>query len=321
MQADSVDYGERRSGTRAEAGAYSLLSFARKCGQGIGGFLGGGVIAAFGYLSGAASQDAVAIQGIKVAAGFVPAVLRLCAAVVISVYPLTADAHRSIVAELDERRARRAIREATGAVAHFEPSGPVVTINEEYGAGGATVALRVAERLSVPYMRSRFTSEDFEDGDPAGTATFDVGTARFLRSLSRTGVDADASIAADAIADTDLVAQNTAEIVTRVRDGGVIVGRDGAAVLASVPGVLHVRLVGSVESRITRATRETGIDRALATDRLRREDQLRSAMSRRLMKYDPTDPRHYDLVFDTGRTGLEEVVKEIIAASKAKRRR
>src|SRR5699024_3833396 len=35
MQADTVDYGEWRTGTRAEGGSYSILSFVRKTGQGI----------------------------------------------------------------------------------------------------------------------------------------------------------------------------------------------------------------------------------------------------------------------------------------------
>ena len=35
MQADTVDYGEWKTGTRSEGGAYSILSFVRKCGQGL----------------------------------------------------------------------------------------------------------------------------------------------------------------------------------------------------------------------------------------------------------------------------------------------
>ena len=80
MQADTVDYGEWKTGTRAEGGAYSFLSFVRKTGQGIGGALGGAIIAAFGYVSGAPEQTEQAVQGIKVAAGWAPAVLCLIAA-------------------------------------------------------------------------------------------------------------------------------------------------------------------------------------------------------------------------------------------------
>ena len=112
MQADTVDYGEWKTGTRAEGGSYSILSFVRKCGQGIGGFVGGAVIGAFGYVAGSVFQSAEAIQGIKVAAGWVPAGLCVIAALVLLRYPFGAEQHREIVAELRQRRARaRSARE------------------------------------------------------------------------------------------------------------------------------------------------------------------------------------------------------------------
>ena len=37
LQADTVDYGEWKSGVRAEGSSYAMLSFMRKVGQGIGG--------------------------------------------------------------------------------------------------------------------------------------------------------------------------------------------------------------------------------------------------------------------------------------------
>ena len=127
MQADTVDYGEWKTGTRAEGGSYSILSFIRKCGQGFGGFVGGAVIGAFGYAAGVEVQSAEAVQGIKVAAGWVPAGLCIIAALVLLLYPLGAEQHRGIVAELHHRRAIRALGEDRGLVAVR----PVVTINEQ----------------------------------------------------------------------------------------------------------------------------------------------------------------------------------------------
>jgi glucuronide carrier protein len=108
MQADTVDYGEWKTGTRAEGGSYSILSFVRKTGQGLGGFLGGAGIAAFGYVSGAPDQTEQAVQGIKIAAGWAPAVLCLVAVGAMLMYPLTAKEHAGIVQELNQRRARSA---------------------------------------------------------------------------------------------------------------------------------------------------------------------------------------------------------------------
>lgn len=48
MQADTVDYGEWKTGIRSEGGSYSLWSYIRKCGQGFGGWAGMAIIGAFG---------------------------------------------------------------------------------------------------------------------------------------------------------------------------------------------------------------------------------------------------------------------------------
>ena len=105
LQADTVDYGEWKSGIRAEGGSYSVLSFTRKTGQGVGGAAAAYVIGAGGYVSGAASQTHSAINAIRVAAGIIPAALILAATAVMLAYPLTEKAFRAIVAETAARRA------------------------------------------------------------------------------------------------------------------------------------------------------------------------------------------------------------------------
>lgn len=107
MQADTVDYGEWKTGVRSEGGAYSILSFSRKVGQGIGGFVAGGILAAYAYVPQAAEQSAEAVQGIRLSAGWIPAALSVAAAIIIAFYPLKADKHQQIIAELVDRRAER----------------------------------------------------------------------------------------------------------------------------------------------------------------------------------------------------------------------
>jgi glucuronide carrier protein len=105
LQADTVEYGEWKSGVRAEGASYSVLSFTRKVGQGIGGAAAAWTIGIGGYVSGAASQTDAAVTAIKIAAGIVPAVAVAAAVVVMLAYPLTEKAFRVVVAELAERRA------------------------------------------------------------------------------------------------------------------------------------------------------------------------------------------------------------------------
>ena len=105
LQADTVDYGEWRSGVRAEGGSYSVLSFTRKTGQAIGGAAAAYTIGLGGYVSGAAVQSDAAVNSIRIAAGVVPAVAVAGAVAVMLTYPLTEQAFRTIVGELAGRRA------------------------------------------------------------------------------------------------------------------------------------------------------------------------------------------------------------------------
>jgi glucuronide carrier protein len=109
LQADTVDYGEWQTGTRAEGSNYSVLSFTRKVGQGVGGAIAAYTIGLGGYVSNTAVQTDSAVISIRVAVGIIPGVVFLLAAAVMSAYPLTEKAYRSLIAEVAARRANRAV--------------------------------------------------------------------------------------------------------------------------------------------------------------------------------------------------------------------
>lgn len=321
MQADTVDYGEWKTGTRSEGGSYSILSMIRKTGQGLGGAVGGGVIAAFGYNGKAVEQTADAIFGLRVATGWVPAALGVVAALVIWFYPLTEKAHRDLVSELNDRREAR-LREdvsaasvAAGGVATLVGTRPVVTLFEQYGSGADVVGRKVAARLGVPYVGQRLSSEQLEvpDDDVPGVETlFD----RFLRGYTNTtGSTADVSAAAaDRATDRMIADENTREVLEAVREGGVILGRNATAILSSDPRALHVRLTASVGDRVRRAVAAEGISPEVADERQRREDVVRVEMSQRLYDWNPDDDVHYDVVVNTSRFSVDEAVDLIVNA-------
>jgi glucuronide carrier protein len=104
FQADTVDYGEWRSGIRAEGGSYAVLSFTRKAGQAVGGAAAAYTIGFGGYVSGATTQSDAALAAIRGAAGIVPAVGVAAAAAMMLAYPLTEDRFRELIRELTARR-------------------------------------------------------------------------------------------------------------------------------------------------------------------------------------------------------------------------
>jgi glucuronide carrier protein len=107
LQADTVEYGEWKTGSRTEGATYSVFSFTRKVGQAIGAAAASYTIGLGGYVSGAASQPDSAVTAIKTAAGLVPAAFILAAIATMSAYPLTEARFREILREVAQRRAGR----------------------------------------------------------------------------------------------------------------------------------------------------------------------------------------------------------------------
>jgi len=116
LEADTVEYGEWKTGVRTEGITYALFSFTRKTGQAVGGALAAYALAVGGYAASTTTQSASAMWGIRTAEGLIPAATALIAIAIMAVYPLTDKRHKEIVAEIAERR------EAAGAAAPIDPS-------------------------------------------------------------------------------------------------------------------------------------------------------------------------------------------------------
>jgi GPH family glycoside/pentoside/hexuronide:cation symporter len=106
MLGDAADYSEFKNGRRATGLVYSAGSFATKFGGGIAGAIIGFVLAAFHYNG----QDEVAIQGavpgIIMLMSWIPAIIAMIAAGVMTLYPLNQNKMDEITSELNSRRAK-----------------------------------------------------------------------------------------------------------------------------------------------------------------------------------------------------------------------
>jgi len=108
LEADTVEYGEWKTGVRTEGTTYALFSFTRKVGQALGGAAAAYTIGLGGYIAGkGVVQTDSAKTAIKVAAGVVPAGFIVVALAIIFFYPLTERVFRDVVAEVAARRAAR----------------------------------------------------------------------------------------------------------------------------------------------------------------------------------------------------------------------
>jgi GPH family glycoside/pentoside/hexuronide:cation symporter len=106
MLGDAADYSEFKNGRRATGLVYSAGSFATKFGGGLAGAIIGFVLAAFHYNG----QDTVAIQGavpgIIMLMSWIPTVIAMIAAGIMTLYPLNQKKMDDITIELNNRRAK-----------------------------------------------------------------------------------------------------------------------------------------------------------------------------------------------------------------------
>lgn len=204
---------------------------------------------------------------------------------------------------------------------------PVVTVAALYGAGGAGVGRRVAERLGVPFLdrqipagaarRSGLREAAVEDVDDAPRNTF----RRMADALGRTSPPSGAGYGgADRLEVEERNVRSAIEgfLAQAAVTGGVAVGRGGMVVLRGVPWALHVHLTGPREARIAQGMAIERVDEVTARDRQRSEDRARRSYVRRAYGIDGTDPALYHLVVDSTALELDTCVELIVTAASAR---
>lgn len=187
---------------------------------------------------------------------------------------------------------------------------PVVTIFEHYGAGADHVGRRVAESLGTPFHGQAFSSQELEEEYALEQNALLASVYGVMGGAFRGFEGPD--VVATQQQKYDLVMENNRAVRRMADEGGVILGRNGAVVLADRPNTLHVLLTGSVQDRVERAAREAGIPAERAAKRQQREDEVRAEMSRVLYGWDPRLPERYDMVLNTSRVPLTAAVEAIV---------
>jgi cytidylate kinase len=204
----------------------------------------------------------------------------------------------------------------------------VVTISAPYGAGGAYIGPRLAERLGVPFVDRAIPTEVAQRlAVPLAEAVRHDETCggvfeRFIRVLAPAGLAFGARpFPEHEIVDETAYRDTTEQVIRELaaREGGVFLGRAAALVLRGTPRALHVRLHGPRERRIERAAALEGLTRDEAARRLADTDRAREAYVHHFYGADPNDLRHYHLAVDTTEIDLDCCVDMIAAAAQCGR--
>jgi hypothetical protein len=203
----------------------------------------------------------------------------------------------------------------------------VVTLSASYGAAGAEIAPRVAERLGLPFHDRVIPAQvagrlgvPVEEAE-ANDETVVGGLWRLVASLGTMPDPVGGVLPIPGVPDARAYRQQTERILGEMADGsgGVVLGRAAAWVLADRPDALHVRLDGPRERRLDAAVARSGRPR----DEVRREmagaDREREAYVRHFYRCDPAAAKHYHLVVDSTALPIGAVVELIVTAARARR--
>lgn len=190
---------------------------------------------------------------------------------------------------------------------------PVVTIFEAYGAGATTIGQKVADKLGLPFHAQAFSSEAVAGEAAQEESDNNAVLARVLSVLGGAygGLESRDIVTTQA-EKFDLITENNRTVWRYADEGGVIVGRNGAVILANRPNTVHVLLTGDVEDRVKRAANELGISVQLAAGRRAHEEDVRVQMSKTLYGWDPSQPDRYDVVINTSRISEDAAAEAIV---------
>jgi cytidylate kinase len=201
---------------------------------------------------------------------------------------------------------------------------PVVTLAALHGTEGSVVGPRVAERLDVEFFDRAVSSAIAERTGLTEQAVASVEDRprrpidRLVSNLARVTDSTTATgrpVERVDVEERRLRGEIEEFLVRASRAGGVVLGRGGAVVLASVPGVLHVYLGGPREGRVEQVMESERVDRPTAERRVDANDRARREYVREFYGVDGDDPSLYHLVVDAVALGVEGCVDLIVLAS------
>ncbi len=209
----------------------------------------------------------------------------------------------------------------------------VITLSRQYASGGDEIAARVCELLDYRYFDKQlmvkvatevglsegevvdFSEERYEvrsflsrlfHAGPGPTATINVWQADEQGQRTLTERQLDDIECAGLVRHTVLAAYQQGNVL--------IVGRGGQAILREKPGVLHIRIVASLDARM-RYLRSQGMKGiAEMKSKLAERDKANALYLKRFYDVDGNDPLLYDLVINTDRISTDAAVQIISTA-------
>ena len=197
----------------------------------------------------------------------------------------------------------------------------IITISREFGAGGGEVAERLAQALGWSLVDNELIDDVATRAGvaPEEVAELEESAPSFIERLSRTLASAMPEfVAPEGGTLPDLSEERLVKVTENAvsdlagHENIVLVGRAAAAVLASRPGAMHVKIVAPRAERITRISARLNVDAKEAEKRINESDGNRARYHKQYYQRDWSDASNYHLVVNTGRLGIDAAVAVIL---------
>ena len=197
----------------------------------------------------------------------------------------------------------------------------IITISRQFGAGGAEVARRVADRLQWRVADNEFVERVATRAGltPDEVAVREERVPNFIERLAWALASASAELAVptgatmEGLSEPLMVRVTESVVAEMAREGRVVlVGRGAAAILGERERTLHVQVVAPVGVRVERIAGRLGVPIDEAKKRVHESDARRSKYHKEYYGRDWADPVNYHMVINTGYLGLDGTADLIV---------
>ena len=189
----------------------------------------------------------------------------------------------------------------------------IITIGRSYGAGGRTIAQKVAQKLNIPYYDSQLLEKAAKESGLS---------IKYLESQDEQGIILPTIYQSIGFGTKDYVpleqkaANAQREIIEKIATEGpcVIVGRRADLILRGKSDIFSVFICASEQYRIQHIIKREGMTEKEAKQRISKADRERSAYYNQAAQGKWGQPECYDLCINTDRVSIDDAA-DLIASS------
>jgi len=188
--------------------------------------------------------------------------------------------------------------------------GPVVTISREPGTGGSEIARRLAQELKIDLVGAQIIQKIAESAEMS---------TKVISSLDEKEITRRDDWLTSLFETRHLWVDNYLFHLTKVigtigKQGNIIIVGRGAQYILPPEDTFRLRFIAPMEIKIENVIRDFGSSRSDAEKYIIKTDSDRQAYLRKYFNADVSDPSHYDMVINTGKSGIDGAVEAVKAA-------